>query len=107
MTTFTDLQISDEIIRAMEGMGWVEPTPVQMAVIPEGLKGGDLFAQAQTGTGKTGTYGTIVLERTRAGARAPSTLVLVRQGNWPTRCTRSWTSCHPSRDTRASRFTAG
>jgi ATP-dependent RNA helicase DeaD len=77
MTTFTDLQISDEIIRAMEGMGWVEPTPVQMAVIPEGLKGGDLFAQAQTGTGKTGTYGTIVLERTRAGARAPSTLVLV------------------------------
>lgn len=64
MTTFTDLQISDEIIRAMEGMGWVEPTPVQMAVIPEGLKGGDLFAQAQTGTGKTGTYGTIVLERT-------------------------------------------
>ena len=77
MTTFTDLQISDEIIRAMDGMGWVEPTPVQTAVIPEGLKGGDLFAQAQTGTGKTGTYGSIVLGRTKAGARAPSTLVLV------------------------------
>lgn len=77
MTTFTDLQISGEIIRAMDGMGWVEPTPVQTAVIPEGLKGGDLFAQAQTGTGKTGTYGSIVLGRTKAGTRAPSTLVLV------------------------------
>ena len=77
MTTFTDLQISREIIRAMDDMGWVEPTPVQAAVIPEGLKGGDLFAQAQTGTGKTGTYGSIVLGRTKAGARLPSTLVLV------------------------------
>ncbi len=61
----------------MNGMGWDEPTPVQIAAIPLGLKGGDMFAQAQTGTGKTGTYGTIILERIRPGTRAPSALVLV------------------------------
>jgi len=61
----------------MNGMGWEEPTPVQVAAIPVGLEGGDMFAQAQTGTGKTGTYGTIILERTKPGARAASALVLV------------------------------
>ena len=77
MTTFTDLQISSEIIKAMNGMGWNEPTPVQIAAIPVGLKGGDLYAEAQTGTGKTGTYGTIILQRIKPGSRAPSSLVLV------------------------------
>ncbi len=77
MITFTDLKISNEIAKAMDEMGWVEPTPVQEKVIPEGLKGHDLFAQAQTGTGKTGTYGSIVLERIKAGNRSPAALVLV------------------------------
>ena len=61
----------------MSDMGWTEPTPVQIAAIPLGLKGGDMYAQAQTGTGKTGTYGSIILERIRTGAKAPSALVLV------------------------------
>jgi len=61
----------------MNDMGWEEPTPVQIAAIPVGLKGGDMFAQAQTGTGKTGTYGTIILERIKPGMRSASALVLV------------------------------
>ena len=77
MTTFTDLQISNEIIKAMNDMGWKEPTPVQIEAIPVGLKGGDMFAQAQTGTGKTGTYGSIILERIKPGMRTVSALVLV------------------------------
>jgi ATP-dependent RNA helicase DeaD len=77
MTNFTDLQISPEIIRAMNGMGWEQPTPVQIAAIPMGLKGVDMYAQAQTGTGKTGTYGTIILERIKPHMRSPSALVLV------------------------------
>jgi ATP-dependent RNA helicase DeaD len=77
VTTFTDLRISKEIVRAMNGMGWKEPTPIQIAAIPVGLKGGDMFAQAQTGTGKTGTYGSIVLERIKPGMRTASALVLV------------------------------
>ncbi len=77
VTTFIDLQISKEIIRAMNGMGWNEPTPVQIAAIPVGLKGGDMYAEAQTGTGKTGTYGSIILQRIKPGLRAPSALILV------------------------------
>jgi ATP-dependent RNA helicase DeaD len=77
VTNFADLQISKEIIRAMKDMGWDEPTPVQIAAIPVGLKGGDMYAEAQTGTGKTGTYGSIILERTKTGNKAPSALVLV------------------------------
>jgi ATP-dependent RNA helicase DeaD len=77
VTTFTDLQISNEIIKAMSEMGWKEPTPVQIEAIPVGLKGGDMFAQAQTGTGKTGTYGSIILERIKPGMRTASALVLV------------------------------
>ncbi|MDD1744080.1 MAG: DEAD/DEAH box helicase [Methanomassiliicoccales archaeon] len=77
MTTFTDLQISNEIIRAMNVMGWETPTPVQIAAIPAGLKGEDMFAQAQTGTGKTGVYGSIILERIKPGMRSPSALVVV------------------------------
>ncbi|MBN1109677.1 MAG: DEAD/DEAH box helicase [Methanomassiliicoccales archaeon] len=77
VTTFTELQISNEIVRAMKDMGWEEPTPVQIAAIPVGLKGADMYAQAQTGTGKTGTYGSIILERVMPGTRDVSALVLV------------------------------
>ena len=77
MTTFTDLQISEKIIKAMNSMGWNEPTPVQIAAIPVGLKGSDMYAEAQTGTGKTGTYGSIILQRIKPGLRVPSALVLV------------------------------
>jgi ATP-dependent RNA helicase DeaD len=74
--TFEDLGLSKDITDAMEGMGWKEPTPVQEATVPEGLSGRDMFAQAQTGTGKTGAYASIVLGRTPSGSKFPSTLVL-------------------------------
>jgi len=77
VTTFTDLRISSEIVRAMNDMGWTEPTPIQTAAVPVGLRGGDMFAQAQTGTGKTGAYGSILLERIKPMSRTPSALVLV------------------------------
>jgi ATP-dependent RNA helicase DeaD len=76
MSSFENLGIRKEVVRAMDEMGWTEPTPVQMATIPVGLSGSDLFAQAQTGTGKTGTYGSIVLGMTQSGTKLPSTLIL-------------------------------
>ncbi|MFA6710350.1 MAG: DEAD/DEAH box helicase [Candidatus Methanomethylophilaceae archaeon] len=76
-TSFVDIGVSDRIIRAMSEMGWKEPTPIQVDAIPVGLKGGDMFAQAQTGTGKTGAYGCIILGRVGAGSKIPSTMVLV------------------------------
>ena len=77
MTNFKDLGISQEIIKAMTDMGWDTPTPVQIEAIPLGLKGQDMFALAQTGTGKTGAFGTIILSQTKPGYITPSALVIV------------------------------
>ena len=76
MTSFRDLGVQDKIADAISEMGWTEPTDIQVAAVPEGLGGRDIFAQAQTGTGKTGTYAMITLGRVTSGERKPSVLVL-------------------------------
>ena len=54
MRSFEELGVSGEIRRAIEEMGFVQPMPVQEAVIPYLLeKRRDVIALAQTGTGKT------------------------------------------------------
>jgi ATP-dependent RNA helicase DeaD len=57
-------------------MGWNLPTPIQTEAVPAGLAGRDIFAQAQTGTGKTGTYALIIMGRTESGSKKPTSLVL-------------------------------
>ena len=74
---FEDLGISKDVLKAVRSVGWSEPTPVQAAAIPVGREGADLLAQAQTGTGKTGTFGSIILSRTKSGSSDPTSLVLV------------------------------
>ena len=76
MTSFEDLGIQDRLSKAVSEMGWTEPTDIQIAAVPEGLSGRDVFAQAQTGTGKTGTYALIALGRTGSGSKKPTTLIL-------------------------------
>ena len=77
ISTFEDLGISREVLRGIRSAGWTEPTPIQLAAVPIGLEGSDLLAQAQTGTGKTGTYGSIILSTKESGKSVPSALVLV------------------------------
>lgn len=77
VSKFIDLGISENVIRAMDDMGWKEPTPIQTQAIPMGLKGTDMFAQAQTGTGKTGAFGSIILDRIESGQKLPTAMVLV------------------------------
>ena len=48
---FENLNISSEILRGLEEMGFSEATPIQEQSIPEVLQGKDLIGQAQTGTG--------------------------------------------------------
>lgn len=60
---FKELQISDAIIRALNEMGFEEPTPIQAESIPVAMSGKDMIGQAQTGTGKTAAYGIPVLEK--------------------------------------------
>ena len=64
MKTFEDLGVSDQIRRAISEMGFVQPMPVQEAVIPYLLAGHrDVIALAQTGTGKTAAFGLPLLQR--------------------------------------------
>ena len=51
---FTELQLEDSLIEALSYMSFTEATPIQEQAIPIILKGKDLIACAQTGTGKTG-----------------------------------------------------
>ena len=77
ISNFTDLGISEDIAKAMDDIGWEEPTPIQKAAVPLGLKGTDMFGQAQTGTGKTGAFGSIILQRTEPKQKLPSAIILV------------------------------
>lgn len=63
-------------MKAISDMGWNLPTPIQTEAVPAGLAGRDIFAQAQTGTGKTGTYALIIMGRTESGSKKPTSLVL-------------------------------
>ena len=60
---FQNLNISEVIIRALNEMGFEEPTPIQAESIPIAMSGSDMIGQAQTGTGKTAAYGIPVLEK--------------------------------------------
>ena len=62
--TFEQLGVSEEIRRAIEELGYVEPMPVQEQVIPYLLgNNNDVVALAQTGTGKTAAYGLPLLQK--------------------------------------------
>ena len=60
---FIELQIKQEIISALEEMGFDEMMPIQERVIPLILDGYDVIGQAQTGTGKTAAFGIPLIEK--------------------------------------------
>ena len=79
--TFTSLGISPDLARAGEALGLAEPTPIQAEAIPVVLRGGDLLALAQTGSGKTVAFALPLLQQLLAsggeGPRRVRVLVLV------------------------------
>ena len=61
---FASLGLCEPLLRAIDELGYVNPMPVQEAVIPHQLESGqDLVALAQTGTGKTAAYGLPLLQK--------------------------------------------
>jgi ATP-dependent RNA helicase DeaD len=77
MKTFEELGVCQEIRRAIEEMGFVQPMPVQEAVIPSLLESRqDTIALAQTGTGKTAAFGLPLLQRLDLSNRDTQALVL-------------------------------
>ncbi len=60
---FNKMNIPDEVLKGIEAAGFTECTPVQNATLPSALKGEDVAAQAQTGTGKTAAFLIAVFSR--------------------------------------------
>ncbi|GGZ15581.1 RNA helicase [Echinicola pacifica] len=73
---FSDLGISAEILQAVEEMGYTQPSPIQAQSIPTMLEGRDVIGQAQTGTGKTASFGIPIVDMVDASSKAPQALIL-------------------------------
>ena len=76
-TTFADLGLRPELLEALSGLGYEEPTPIQRQAIPPLLQGRDLLGQAATGTGKTAAFALPVLERIGRQAEQGEPMALV------------------------------
>lgn len=68
--SFKDLGLLKELLQAIEEEGYSTATPIQEQAIPLILKGGDVLAGAQTGTGKTAGFTLPLLQRLMAGKHA-------------------------------------
>ncbi len=77
--SFDQLELRDELLKAVVAKGYAAPTPVQARAIPVILAGRDILARAQTGTGKTDAFAlpmVEILSRHIYGDRHPRALVL-------------------------------
>ena len=79
ITSFSDLGLSQKVLKAVTSSGYSVPTPIQAKAIPHVLARKDVLGIAQTGTGKTAAFTLpmlTLLEQGRARARMPRTLIL-------------------------------
>ena len=63
VTSFSDLNLSQPILKALAAEGYETPTPIQAQAIPQLLAGKDLLGIAQTGTGKTAAFALPILQK--------------------------------------------
>ena len=73
---FRSLQLAEPIMRALEEVGYENPTPIQAQTIPLILEGRDVLGQAQTGTGKTAAFALPILSNIDIELAEPQALVL-------------------------------
>jgi len=74
--SFSDLDISAPVLKALKEVGYETPSPIQAATIPLLLEGRDVLGQAQTGTGKTAAFALPILSRIDIKQATPQALVL-------------------------------
>jgi ATP-dependent RNA helicase DeaD len=75
MLKFSDFSLESPIIKAINDMGFEEPSPVQAACIPTILEGKDVIGQAQTGTGKTAAFGIPIIHKVTTAPKVQSLIV--------------------------------
>ena len=74
--SFKDYHLSDEILKALGGLGYEQPTEVQTKVIPLILERIDLVVKSQTGSGKTASFGIPICEAVDWEENKPQALIL-------------------------------
>ena len=75
---FTDLKLSDAVLKAVEDLGFETPSPIQAQSIPLLLEGRDIIGKSETGSGKTAAFAIPALERLlpMSEQRLPQVLIL-------------------------------
>ncbi|MCM3785336.1 DEAD/DEAH box helicase [Neobacillus mesonae] len=73
---FKDYELSEEIIRSLDSLGYKQPTEVQRKVIPYALKKKDMTVKSHTGSGKTAAYGIPICEMLEWQEYRPQVLIL-------------------------------
>lgn len=74
--SFREADIDDNILRAVEEMGFETMSPIQEQAIPILLQGRDIIGQAQTGTGKTAAFGIPMIQSVDASLKKLQAIVL-------------------------------
>ena len=74
--TFSDLGLSDAVLKALRDVGYETPSAIQAATIPPLLEGRDVVGLAQTGTGKTAAFALPIIDRLDLAQKSPQALVL-------------------------------
>jgi ATP-dependent RNA helicase DeaD len=75
-TCFSDLGLSEEVLKAVDDYGYKQPSPIQQQSIPHILKNRDVLGLAQTGTGKTAAFALPLISKIDAKNRSPQVLVI-------------------------------
>lgn len=74
--TFSELGLSKDVLKGIDAMGYVSPSPIQEKAIPVLLEGKDIIGQAQTGTGKTLAFGSVLLSQIERKEKHVQALIL-------------------------------
>ncbi|GAA4194476.1 DEAD/DEAH box helicase [Gryllotalpicola kribbensis] len=73
---FSELGLSDPVLKALKDVGYETPSAIQAATIPLLLEGRDVVGLAQTGTGKTAAFALPIVSRLDVSQKSPQALVL-------------------------------
>eukprot|EP00834_Sanchytrium_tribonematis_P002008 NODE_55_length_29507_cov_0.809712.p11 type:complete len:344 gc:universal NODE_55_length_29507_cov_0.809712:26877-27908(+) len=76
VTKFDDMELKDDLLRGIFGYGFERPSAIQQRAIMPVIRGHDVIAQAQSGTGKTGTFTISILQRINENVNTTQALVL-------------------------------
>ncbi|TGC82316.1 ATP-dependent RNA helicase SrmB, partial [Salmonella enterica subsp. enterica serovar Wilhelmsburg] len=72
VTTFSELELDESLLDALQDKGFTRPTAIQAAAIPPALDGRDVLGSAPTGTGKTAAYLLPAVQHLEGCPRKPS-----------------------------------